>query len=57
MDVVLTIVESLDAVLANPIILLTRTEERYGWNLELNIHIELERNIRHIIPGLTAETF
>ena len=34
MDVVLTEVEPLDAVLADPIILLTWTEERYGWDLE-----------------------
>jgi hypothetical protein len=32
--VILTVVESLDAVLANPIIFLSRTEERYGWDLE-----------------------
>jgi len=38
MDVVLTVVESLDAILANPIVLLTRTEERYGWDLEQYPH-------------------
>ena len=34
MGPVLTIIESLDAVLAHPIVLLTWTEERYRWNLE-----------------------
>lgn len=38
MDVLLTVIECLDAVLAHPIVLLTWTEERYGWDLEQHPH-------------------
>jgi hypothetical protein len=38
MGVVLTVIECLDAVLAHPIVLLTWTEERYGWDLEQHPH-------------------